>query len=97
MKNIRILKKIFSILPFLFSASVFSQPLLRSAADLRNTPVVTMAEGGNTSAQFILGSAFYRGDEVQQDYAEAAKWFRLAAEKGQSQSVMWCNSVTVTL
>jgi TPR repeat protein len=30
----------------------------------------------------MLGSIFYHTDGVARDYAEAAKWFRLAAEQG---------------
>ena len=31
---------------------------------------------------FLRGSDYYYGNGVPQDYAEAAKWFRLAAEQG---------------
>src|SRR5215467_5996096 len=35
-----------------------------------------------TSAEAVLGSAYYRGRGVPQNDSEAAKWFRLAADKG---------------
>ena len=41
-----------------------------------------MAEQGNAGAQFSLGFMHANGQRVPQDYAEAAKWFRLAAEQG---------------
>lgn len=33
-------------------------------------------------AQYDLGAMYYRGEEVPQDFAQALKWFRLAAEQG---------------
>jgi hypothetical protein len=40
------------------------------------------AEEGDPDAQFILGAAYWNGDGVPQDCAEAVKWYRLAAEQG---------------
>ena len=39
-------------------------------------------EAGYAPAEGTLGSFYYRGSGVPQDYAEAVKWFRKAAEKG---------------
>jgi TPR repeat protein len=44
------------------------------------------AESGDADAQFNMGNLFFKGDEVVQDYAEAAKWYRLAALKGYAQA-----------
>ena len=33
-------------------------------------------------AQFNLGTLYVKGQGVPQDYAEAVKWFRLAANQG---------------
>ena len=41
-----------------------------------------MAEAGDVTAQFILGVMYGNGHGVQQDYAEAVKWYRRAAEAG---------------
>jgi len=41
-----------------------------------------LAEQGNAEAQFNLGSLYYQGRGVPQDYREAIKWFRKAAEQG---------------
>ena len=68
------------------SISVFSQPTLRSVADLKDAPAMRWAESGNSIAQFIVGSAFYTGEEIGQDYAEATKWFRRAAEQGHADA-----------
>lgn len=40
------------------------------------------AEQGLAEAQYSLGVMYWRGDPVQQDYAEAVKWYRKAAEQG---------------
>ena len=37
---------------------------------------------GNVSAQLSLGSSYYNGKVVPQDYLEAARWFRMAAQQG---------------
>jgi len=41
-----------------------------------------LAEQGNRDAQFNLGSLYYQGLGVSQDYQEAVKWMRRAAEQG---------------
>jgi TPR repeat protein len=41
-----------------------------------------LAEQGNAEAQFNLGSLYYQGWGVPQDYREAARWLRKAAEQG---------------
>jgi TPR repeat protein len=40
-----------------------------------------LAERGNAAAQHFLGSMYLEGKGVPQDYAQAAKWFREAAEQ----------------
>ena len=40
------------------------------------------AEQGNDAAQNVLGVMYVSGKGVPQDYAEAARWFRLSAEQG---------------
>ena len=40
------------------------------------------AEAGNVGAQFNLGYMYNVGQGVPQDYTEAAKWYRRAAEAG---------------
>ena len=39
------------------------------------------AQNGDVYAQYNLGLAYFNGEGVEQDYAEAAKWWRLAAEQ----------------
>lgn len=42
----------------------------------------TRAAAGDADAQFSLGGVFFKGQEVEQDYTESAKWLRLAAVQG---------------
>ncbi len=56
----------------------------RSATALREYR--PLAEQGDASAQFVLGSMYYTGTDVPRDYAEAVKWFRKAAEQGQAKA-----------
>ncbi len=42
----------------------------------------SLAERGDTYAQFILGFMYTQGQGVTQDYAQAAKWYRKAADQG---------------
>ena len=44
------------------------------------------AVAGDADAQYKMGGIFFRGQEVEQDYAESEKWFRLAASQGQPQA-----------
>jgi uncharacterized protein len=46
--------------------------------------LVLLAEAriGDEHAQNQLGVMYYRGEGVRQDYAEAARWYRKAAEQG---------------
>src|SRR5271166_678793 len=41
-----------------------------------------LADQGDASAQFNLGTMYANGEGVPQDFAEAAKWFRRAADQG---------------
>jgi TPR repeat protein len=42
----------------------------------------TKAEQGDAAAQFNLGLMYRNGEGVPKDYAEAANWYRKAAEQG---------------
>jgi putative methionine-R-sulfoxide reductase with GAF domain len=41
-----------------------------------------LADGGDPAAQFDVGVRYWTGDQVPQDYAQAVRWFSLAAEQG---------------
>jgi TPR repeat protein len=40
------------------------------------------AAQGSAQAQYEIGTCYYSGKGVQQDYAEAVRWYRLAADQG---------------
>ena len=40
------------------------------------------AEAGDSTAQYNLGQMYRTGRGVPKDFAEAVKWYRLAAEQG---------------
>jgi uncharacterized protein len=42
----------------------------------------TLANQGNSYAQYTLGIMYVKGQGVTQDYSEGMKWIRLAADKG---------------
>ncbi len=41
-----------------------------------------LAEQGDATAQFAMGVRYATGDEVEQSYPEAVRWFSMAAEQG---------------
>jgi TPR repeat protein len=45
------------------------------------------AEQGDAVAQFNIGLCFFNGEGVQQDPAEAVKWFRMADEHGDADAL----------
>ncbi len=45
--------------------------------------LLTLAEHGDAAAQFAVGVHYATGEDVPQDYSEAARWFSLAADRGQ--------------
>ena len=54
------------------------------ASDFRQT--LQLAEQGVAEAQYNLGMMYYTGSGVHQDYAEALRWFRQAAEQGHAEA-----------
>ena len=60
--------------------------LMRGFFSLRLSLLRKQAERGDATAQCLLGEDYYEGQGVPQDYTEAAKWFRLAAEQGHAMA-----------
>ncbi len=48
-----------------------------------------LAEQGHAKAQNNLGVMYKSGKGVPQDYTEAVKWYRLAAEQSYAEAVKW--------
>lgn len=53
----------------------------QTLAELHN-----LAAAGDANAQLNMGGVFFEGQGVEQNYAEGAKWFRLAAAQGLAQA-----------
>ena len=51
-------------------------------ASAQDSELLKRAQQGDASAQNNLGTAYKNGEGVIQDYAEAVRWYRLAAEQG---------------
>ena len=45
----------------------------------------TRAEEGNAKAEANLGNMYFHGRGVPQDYAEAVRWYRKAADQGDAE------------
>jgi TPR repeat protein len=77
------------LLFFLVACPVFAGPVEDSTKAYRSGDYKTayqlikpQAEKGDANAQFILGFLYDEGKGVPQDYTEAVKWYRRAAEQG---------------
>jgi TPR repeat protein len=78
---------IVSLLSFLMACPILAGPIEDSTKAYRRGDYKTayqlikpQAEKGDDVAQFILGFLYDEGNGVPQDYAEAEKWYRRAAE-----------------
>jgi len=59
-----------------------SPPVLAAAAAGGAEGARKLAEQGDPTAQFAMGARYATGEDVPQDYAEAVRWFSMAAEQG---------------
>ena len=51
-----------------------------------SSELLNKAQGGDAEAQSALGDIYYYGEGVEQDYAEAVKWWQMAAEQGNAKA-----------
>ena len=58
-----------------------------AAAKIDPILISSMARSGRASAQLILGEMHLTGNGLPQDYSEALKWFRAAAEQGEAEAL----------
>jgi hypothetical protein len=58
----------------------------RKATRQRPAGIARLLTRGTPKAQFLLGIAYQIGEGVSQDYAQAAFWYRKAAEQGHEQA-----------
>ena len=73
-----ILKKI--VISVFCSILFFSTAKALSPAEVQAYRLA--ADRGDAAAQSTLGMLYEKGQNVRQDYAEAIKWYHLAADKG---------------
>jgi hypothetical protein len=74
-----------TVLCLIVIASVNAEELTMNARELAETRL--LAEWvGVPEKQFILGNVYFNGEGVPQDYAEASRWYRLAADQGLAES-----------
>jgi TPR repeat protein len=52
-----------------------------------------LAEQGDADAQYYLGAMYEAGRGVRQNHAEAAKWYRKAAEQSHAEAEMRLNNL----
>ena len=69
----------------LFNTGYYSDalPLIQQAAD-----------AGDNNAQYLIGTMYFNGQGVKQDYAIALLWFRKSADQGDKRACFWlgyCN------
>jgi uncharacterized protein len=77
------------ILMFRVLAPAFAGPLEDADTAHREGDYATalrllhpLADQSHPIAQFLLGIMYFKGEGVAQDYAEAMKWYGLAAKQG---------------
>ena len=54
--------------------------------------IIELAHNGDAEAQYSVGMMYFDmeiGDEDTEDFEEAAKWFRLAADQGEESAQYW--------
>ena len=66
------------------NSTTYSEYVKRCTEELN--AIYKKAEQGDAEAQYRLGSCYYNGDGVNEDKAEAVKWYRKAAEQGDSNA-----------
>lgn len=74
----RLLDKGFEFCPYCVSQLVVNNETVRSSFETENHTIII----NNIETEFEEGIKYYYGKGVRQNYTEAAKWFRKAAERG---------------
>jgi len=64
----------------LFTVFLSAGSLSAQSIDVKK--LIQLANQGNVEAQYDLGVRYANGEGVPQDYAQAVKWYRLAADQG---------------
>lgn len=65
------------------ASGAWAQHSASTASDQKSVAVIErQAANGDAAAQCVLGVRYEQGKGVPQDYAQAAAWYRKAAEQG---------------
>jgi len=73
------MKKLIAMLPLLLLLFATTQANAQTA---EIEALLVKAEQGDAAAQNNLGNMYFSGTGIPQNYSEAVKWYRLAAEEG---------------
>jgi tetratricopeptide (TPR) repeat protein len=60
---------------------------LAAHAEIPSADLIKQAENGDAKAAIKLGHLYRNGDEIEQDYAKALRWYRLAADQGDAEGL----------
>ena len=63
--------------------------LARSKVEAQNIPGLPCGSSDDLETWFQKGVSYYYGNGAPKDYAEAARWFRKAAERGHASSQLY--------
>ena len=83
------------ILPLILGMLVLSacqqDPLItegegQASADEADISLREKAEQGQASAQILIGTMYWAGEGVSQDYQEAVRWYQAAADQGAAEA-----------
>jgi TPR repeat protein len=69
-------------LVYSFATRDSKAPVPGSTQTVDVSQIRTKAEGGDAEAQNSLGLLYTKGQGLEQNYTQAAKWYRLAADQG---------------
>ena len=86
LKPINMIRNAVKPLGAILLALLMTLSLPVAAQDFTVAQLKPLAEDGNELAQFELGHMYENGRGVTQDYAEAMKWYRLAADQGYAKA-----------
>ena len=62
--------------------SLLSLTVVCGCTGISTADLLEAAKNGDVRAQYLLGGRYAKGEGVAKDMAEAAKWYRKAAEQG---------------
>ena len=75
------------LIPIIITVVAFLEASLRLGANEGANdfiePVLAAADNGNATAQALVGTMYYYGYGLSQDYKKALFWYKLAAEFGE--------------